>query len=56
MQKLAGTNSGKTTKVVGFFTMNPKKLGFHFSDFSTIFYGFYKILQNSNTIEVTTLQ
>jgi hypothetical protein len=30
------------TKVVGFFTSNPTKLGLHFSDLSTVSYGFYK--------------
>jgi hypothetical protein len=30
------------TKVVGFFTTNPKKLSLHFSEVSTIFYAFYK--------------
>jgi hypothetical protein len=29
-------------------------LGLHFSEFSTIFYAFYKILQNTTTIEDTT--
>jgi hypothetical protein len=40
----------KITKVVVFFTMNPTKLSLQFSEFSTIFYAIYKILQNSNTI------
>jgi hypothetical protein len=31
------------TKVVEFFTTNPTKLSLHFSEFSTIFYGIYKI-------------
>jgi hypothetical protein len=31
------------TKVVVFFTKNPKKLVLHFSEFSKILYGFYKI-------------
>jgi hypothetical protein len=31
--------------------MNPKKLVLHLSEFSTIFYTFYKFLQNCNTIE-----
>jgi hypothetical protein len=30
----------RITKVVVFFSTKPKKLSFHFSDFSTIFYGF----------------
>jgi hypothetical protein len=32
--------------------MNPTKLGLHFSDFATIFYGFYNYLQITNTIGV----
>jgi hypothetical protein len=31
--------------------MNPTKLFLHFSEFATIFYTFYKFLQNCNTIE-----
>jgi hypothetical protein len=31
--------------------MNPTKLVLHFSEFSTIFYTFYKFLQKYNTIE-----
>jgi hypothetical protein len=50
MQKLSRTSSGKNKKSCRFFTTNPTKLSLHFSDFSTIFYGLYKILQNSNTI------
>jgi hypothetical protein len=38
------------TKVVGFFTTNPKKLGLHFSDFSTIFYEVSNIQQFTTTI------
>jgi hypothetical protein len=38
------------TKVVGFFTTNPTKLGLHFSDFFTILYEFYKIQQITYTI------
>jgi hypothetical protein len=30
--------------------MNPTKLVLHFSEFSTILYGFYKFLQKVNTI------
>jgi hypothetical protein len=37
-------------KVVVFFTTKLTKLVLHFSDFSTILYGFYKFLQKSNTI------
>jgi hypothetical protein len=33
-----------------FFTTKPTKLGLHFSEFFTIFYTIYKILQNNNTI------
>jgi hypothetical protein len=38
-------------KVVLFFTTNPTKLVLQFSEFSTIFYTFYKFLQICNTIE-----
>jgi hypothetical protein len=41
------------TKVVGFFISNPTKLSLHFSEFSTILHGFYKIQQNLSTIEVS---
>jgi hypothetical protein len=50
MQKLSGTSSGKNNKSCRIFTTNPITLSLHFSDSSTIFYGFYKILQNNNTI------
>jgi hypothetical protein len=30
--------------------MNPTKLSLHFSEFSTMFYAIYKILQNGNNI------
>jgi hypothetical protein len=43
------------TKVVGFFTENPTKLSLHFSEFSTIFYAFYKFQQIGYTIEVAVL-
>jgi hypothetical protein len=39
------------TKVVVFTTTNPTKLVLQFSEFSTIFYAFYKFLHNSITIE-----
>jgi hypothetical protein len=39
------------TKVVVFFTTNPIILVLHFSEFSTIFYAFYKFLQKEYTIE-----
>jgi hypothetical protein len=38
------------TKVVGFFTTKPTKLGLHFSVFSTIFYWIYKNQQKTCTI------
>jgi hypothetical protein len=41
----------RITKVVVFFTTNPRKLVLQFSEFSTIFYTFYKFLQICNTIE-----
>jgi hypothetical protein len=34
------------TKVVVIFIRNPTKLGLHFSEFSKIFYAFYKVQQN----------
>jgi hypothetical protein len=40
----------RITKGVGFMTKNPTKLSLHFSNFSTIFYGFYKIQQKHFTI------
>jgi hypothetical protein len=41
----------KITKVLVFFTANPIKLVLQFSEFSMIFYTFYKFLQICNTIE-----
>jgi hypothetical protein len=41
----------RITKVVVFFTTIPKKLVLQFFEFYTIFYTFYKFLQNCNTIE-----
>jgi hypothetical protein len=41
--KILGNSSGKNNKVVEFFSWSPTKLGLHFYEFSTIFYGFYKI-------------
>jgi hypothetical protein len=38
------------TKVVGYFTMNPKTLVLHFSDFSAIFYAIYNNQQDGFTI------
>jgi hypothetical protein len=50
MQQLSVTSSGKNNKSCRIFHIETKKLGLHFSEFSTIFYAIYKILQNSNTI------
>jgi hypothetical protein len=36
--------------------MNPTKLSLHFSEFSTIFYAFYKFQQNGYTIEDALLR
>jgi hypothetical protein len=44
------------TKVVVLFTTNPTNLSLHFSEFSTIFYAFYKFLQMEYTIEDVTLR
>jgi hypothetical protein len=43
-------------KVVVFFSKNPTKLVWHFSEFSTIFYGIYKNQQIEFTIEVAILR
>jgi hypothetical protein len=43
------TAQARTTKVLGFFTSNPTKLGLHFFDFCTIFYGIYKNQQSTCT-------
>jgi hypothetical protein len=40
----------RITKVVGYFTTNPKKLVLHFYDFSVIFYAIYKNQQLTFTI------
>jgi hypothetical protein len=56
MQKLTGFSSGKNNKSCGIFTTNPTKFVLHFSDFSTMFYEFYKYRENHFTIGVTTLQ
>jgi hypothetical protein len=53
MKNFQETAQARTTKVVLVFTMNPKKFGLHFSDFSTILYGIYKVHQITYTIEVT---
>jgi hypothetical protein len=44
------------TKVVVFSTTNPTKLVLHFSEFSTIFYAFYKFQQNGSTIKDVSLR
>jgi hypothetical protein len=44
------------TKVVVFFTTSPTKMVWHFSEFFTIFYAFYKFQQNGYTIEDITLR
>jgi hypothetical protein len=41
---------------VGYFTINPKKLVLHFSDFSVIFYAIYKKQEINLTIGVHLLQ
>jgi hypothetical protein len=46
----------RITKVSVFFTMNPTKLVLHFSEFSTIFYTFYKFQQMEYTIEEVILR
>jgi hypothetical protein len=46
----------RITKVVVFFTKNPKKLVLHFSEFSKILYTFYNFQPNGYTIEVTVLR
>jgi muramoyltetrapeptide carboxypeptidase LdcA involved in peptidoglycan recycling len=56
MQNLKGISSGRITKVVRYFTMNPKKLVLHFSDFSVIFYAIYKNQGITFTIGVHLLQ
>jgi hypothetical protein len=42
----------RITKVVGFFTTNLTKLSLHFSDISTISYGFYKNQQMALLFEM----
>jgi hypothetical protein len=46
----------RTTKVVGYFTMNRTNLVLHFSDFSVIFYAIYKNQPKGFTISVDLLQ
>jgi hypothetical protein len=49
MLKYPESDHVRITKVVVFITTNPKKLVLHVSEFSTIFYTFYKFLQNWNS-------
>jgi hypothetical protein len=51
MQKLSGNSSGKNNKSCRFFHQQSTKLGLHYSEFSTVFYAFYKNQQIGNTIE-----
>jgi hypothetical protein len=44
------------TKVIVFSTTNSTKLSLHFSEFSTIFYAFYKFQQLEDTIEDVILR
>jgi hypothetical protein len=44
------------TQVVVFSTTSPTKLVWHFSEFSTMFYTFYKFLQKGYTIEDVSLR
>jgi hypothetical protein len=46
----------RISKVVGYFTKNPKKLVLHFSDFSVIFYTIYKNQSKLKYYLRTTLQ
>jgi hypothetical protein len=50
MQNLSGTSSGKNNKSCRILHNESDKIEFTFLCFSTIFYEFYKILQNSNSI------
>jgi hypothetical protein len=50
MQKLSGTSAGKNNKSFRIFYNESNKIGVAFSDFSTMFYGFYKNQQNGFTI------
>jgi hypothetical protein len=50
MQKLTGTSSDKNNKSCGIFHHKSNKIGFYFSDLSTIFYAIYKNQQNGFAI------
>jgi hypothetical protein len=50
MEKLLGESLDKFNKSCRVFPRNPTKLVLHFSDFSVIFYGFYKIQKRPITI------
>jgi hypothetical protein len=54
--KISGNGSGKKNESCRIFHYESKKKGLHFYEFSTIFYGIYKIQQIGNTIEVSTLR
>jgi hypothetical protein len=56
MLKLSGTSSGKNNKSCRIIHHESKKIGFHFSDFSMIFYAIYKKRPNHFTIGVNLLQ
>jgi hypothetical protein len=43
-------------KCCSVFLKESNKIGLHFYDVSTNFYGFYKFQQNNNTIEVSTFE
>jgi hypothetical protein len=47
MQNLSGNNLDKFNKSCSVFHWESNKIGLHFSDFSTIFYGIYKNQQNT---------
>jgi hypothetical protein len=56
MQKLSGTSYGKNNNSCMSFHSETKKIEFDFSDFSTIFYAFYKNQLNGFTICDSLLQ
>jgi hypothetical protein len=56
MQKLSGISSVKNNKSCGIIHIESNKIGFAFSDFSTILYTIYKKQPTGFTIGVTLLQ
>jgi hypothetical protein len=56
MQKLSGKAIDMLYQSCSVFTRNPTKLSLHFSDFSTVFYGFYKIQHLHLDLEETDLR